>query len=557
MFPYLRSSAVTHLQMSHSFIVRLHFAFQSDDEYFFVLDFMAGGDFFAFLKRHRKLDENQTRFYAAEVLLALEYMHCYEPPIAYRDLKPENIMIGIDGHIKLTDFGFAKFFGEEIDPFGAAGSPRRERSHSIVGSAFYIAPEIVNSSKTEGHDLAVDFWSFGCLIYEMVCGHALFADPKSEAMFSQMKKSGQISKGATFQQFTMYYLFFSMPPLTRSNVARHRLLNTKESAVFPASVSKPLLSLLNNLLQRNPDLRCKSWAEVKQHEFFKVMCPPPPPPPPFQALTRSHTSVQSIDFTKLLEKRIDPPFVPSLSKGYQDISMFEDATAVDISISRPASKGHRPSDPGSPDAAQVQGFHFQAKTSQILTESAKKTRPLHDPARAPRPAPAEIPVFSNMRKSKSSESLDSIAKQAGPAAPTIELMQTAAQSSSAALDRAQRSPSIQPSPTAAAPLLDRSQRTSSEGSNVAQSSPPAAPVASSAAAAPSPAPAPSPPVPLPPALTPAELAVQFFASCGWESKAAAALLIEALADQKNPQLSDKKFQHAAAIFSNEITSAIL
>ncbi len=59
-------------QVSHAFIVRLHFAFQSDEEYFFVLDFMAGGDFFAFLKRHRKLDENQTRFYAAEVLLALE-----------------------------------------------------------------------------------------------------------------------------------------------------------------------------------------------------------------------------------------------------------------------------------------------------------------------------------------------------------------------------------------------------------------------------------------------------------------------------------------------------
>ena len=352
-----------------------------------------------------------------------------------------------------------------------------------------------------------------------------------------------------------------MPSLTCSNVARHRLLNTKESAVFPASVSKPLLSLLNNLLQRNPDLRCKSWAEVKQHEFFKVMCPLPPPPPPIQALMRSHTSVQSIDFTKLLEKRIDPPFVPSLSKGYQDISMFEDATAVDISISRPASKGHRLSiDPGSPDV-QVQGFHFQAKTSQILTESAKKTRPLHDSARAPRPAPAEIPVFSNMRKSKSSESLDSIAKQAekGPAAPAIELLQASAQSSSAALDRAQRSPSIQPSPTVLAPMLDRAQRTSSEGSNVAQSSPPAAPVASSAAAAPAPAPAPapSPPVPLPPAPTPAELAVQFFSSCGWESKAAAALLIEALADQKNPQLSEKKFQHAAAIFSNEITTAIL
>ena len=196
-------------QVSHAFIVRLHFAFQSDFEYFFVLDFMAGGDFFAFLKRHRKLNEDQTRFYAAEVLLALEYMHSYDPPIAYRDLKPENIMIGIDGHIKLTDFGFAKFFGEEMDPFDAAGSPRRERSHSIVGSAFYIAPEIVNSSKAEGHDLSVDFWSFGCLIYEMVCGHALFADPKSLAMFEQMKRSGQISKGSTFQQFTMCGCFCS------------------------------------------------------------------------------------------------------------------------------------------------------------------------------------------------------------------------------------------------------------------------------------------------------------------------------------------------------------
>lgn len=266
-------------QVSHTFIVRLHFAFQSDYEYFFVLDFMAGGDFFAFLKRHRKLDETQVRFYAAEVLLALEYMHSYEPPIAYRDLKPENIMIGIDGHIKLTDFGFAKFFGEEGDLFDSAGSPRRERSHSIVGSAFYIAPEIVNMAKSDGHDLSVDFWSFGCLIYEMVCGHALFADPRSEAMFNQMKKSGQISKGSTFQQFTMYvlipnfiFVLFSRqyPDVSFKPRTRHRLLHTQESAVFPASLSKPLLSLLNNLLQRNPDLRCKSWAQVKQHEFFKV-----------------------------------------------------------------------------------------------------------------------------------------------------------------------------------------------------------------------------------------------------------------------------------------------
>jgi hypothetical protein len=94
-----------------------------------------------------------------------------------------------------------------------------------------------------------------------------------------MKKSGQISKGSTFQQFTMYvlvpnfiFVLFSRqyPDVSFKPRIRHRLLHTQESAVFPASLSKPLLSLLNNLLQRNPDLRCKSWAQVKQHEFFKV-----------------------------------------------------------------------------------------------------------------------------------------------------------------------------------------------------------------------------------------------------------------------------------------------
>jgi serine/threonine protein kinase len=210
------------LQVSHKFIVQLHFAFQSEEEYFFVLDFMAGGDFYAFLKRHRKLDETQMRFYAAEVLLALEYMHSYDPPIAYRDLKPENIMIGVDGHIKITDFGFAKFFGEEVESSDAVGSkersPRRERSHSIVGSAYYIAPEIVVNAKKEGHDLSVDFWSFGCLMYEMVCGHALFCDAKSEALFQQMKKAGQLAKDSTFQQFTMYaviHMLASIPHFMR------------------------------------------------------------------------------------------------------------------------------------------------------------------------------------------------------------------------------------------------------------------------------------------------------------------------------------------------------
>jgi hypothetical protein len=240
-----------------------------------------------------------------------------------------------------------------------------------------------------------------------------------------------------------------------------------------------------------------------------------------------------MDFTKLVEKRIDPPFVPSLSKGYQDISMFEDATAVDIHLSRPTPSSRHQKDPGSPDITQIQGFNFQAKTSQILTESAKKTRPfVDDSSRPPRVPSSELPVFSNMRRSKSSESLDTAAaKHAVAGSPSIEPIQAPLLlvPVAAELEKAQSSPTI-PNPGKLSP------------------SPPADPAAVATASAPPPA---------PPKPSPVELAAQFFASCGWDSKAAAALLIEALADPSNPQLSDKKFQHAAALFSNEITSAIL
>lgn len=241
---------------------------------------------------------------------------------------------------------------------------------------------------------------------------------------------------------------------------------------------------------------------------------------------------QGMDFTKLVEKRIDPPFVPSLSKGYQDISMFEDATAVDIHLSRPTPSSRHQKDPGSPDITQIQGFNFQAKTSQILTESAKKTRPfVDDSSRPPRVPSSELPVFSNMRRSKSSESLDTAAKHAVAGSPSIEPIQAPLLlvPVAAELEKAQSSPTM-PNPGKLSP------------------SPPADPAAVATASAPPPA---------PPKPSPVELAAQFFASCGWDSKAAAALLIEALADPSNPQLSDKKFQHAAALFSNEITSAIL
>ena len=94
-------------KMNNPFVVQLHFAFQTKVKLFLVMDFMQGGELFFHLKKASKFDEVRTKFYAAEIVLALEYLHMKK--IIYRDLKPENILFDVDGHIKLCDFGLSKF----------------------------------------------------------------------------------------------------------------------------------------------------------------------------------------------------------------------------------------------------------------------------------------------------------------------------------------------------------------------------------------------------------------------------------------------------------------
>ena len=94
-------------KMNNPFIVQLHFAFQTNEKLYLVMDFMQGGEMFFHLKKASKFNEAKTKFYAAEIILALEYLH--KKKIIYRDLKPENILLDIDGHIKLTDFGLSKY----------------------------------------------------------------------------------------------------------------------------------------------------------------------------------------------------------------------------------------------------------------------------------------------------------------------------------------------------------------------------------------------------------------------------------------------------------------
>jgi len=141
-------------KIDHPFIVKMHRAFQSDNKLYFVLDFLNGGELFFHLKKEGRFTENKARFYASEVVLALEHLH--KNGIIYRDLKPENILLSDDGHLKLTDFGLSK-----------TGVMGNIQCYTFCGTPEYLAPEIVNG---KGHSKTVDWWSLGLLIYEMLSG---------------------------------------------------------------------------------------------------------------------------------------------------------------------------------------------------------------------------------------------------------------------------------------------------------------------------------------------------------------------------------------------------
>ena len=95
--------------MNHPFVVSLHYAFQSPERIFFVLDYANGGELFSHLMKKVRFLEKETRFYAAELILALDHLH--EMGFIYRDIKPENILLDSEGHVKITDFGLSKAVG--------------------------------------------------------------------------------------------------------------------------------------------------------------------------------------------------------------------------------------------------------------------------------------------------------------------------------------------------------------------------------------------------------------------------------------------------------------
>ncbi|XP_018050697.1 PREDICTED: RAC serine/threonine-protein kinase [Atta colombica] len=146
----------------------LKYSFQTADRLCFVMEYVNGGELFFHLSRSRVFGEDRTRFYGAEIISALGYLH--SQGIIYRDLKLENLLLDKDGHIKIADFGLCK---EDIT-YGRT-------TKTFCGTPEYLAPEVLEDND---YGRAVDWWGVGVVMYEMMCGRLPFYNKDHEKLFT-------------------------------------------------------------------------------------------------------------------------------------------------------------------------------------------------------------------------------------------------------------------------------------------------------------------------------------------------------------------------------------
>ena len=216
---------------NHPFISKLSYAFQDYEKLYLVTDFMPGGDLMHKLISYGKLSEKNSKLYASELFLAIDFLH--KNDIIFRDLKPDNILIDEIGHIKLTDFGLSKKFNCEIDNSinDSPNSQKSNKSHkitySICGTPSYIAPEVY---KGIGYSKEIDWWSFGIVIYEMLTGKFPF------------KRIGKGNK---------------------------KIFNLDVNFELKSPLSNDAKDLIGKLLEKDINNRLTEPFDIMNHSFFK------------------------------------------------------------------------------------------------------------------------------------------------------------------------------------------------------------------------------------------------------------------------------------------------
>jgi len=248
---HMRSEREVLCLIDHPFLIKLYHAFQNSTHLCFVMEFARGGEIYNHLSRCQQFSIPRCQLYGAEVVSAFSYLHSKN--IIYRDLKLENLLLDEDGHIKITDFGLCKILhNEELSTRTFCGTPE------------YLAPEILDD---EQYGLAVDWWSLGVVLHEMIVGKLPFQGQTQDELFDAITRN----------------------PL----------------ADIPQRVPEAAANILQQLLRKDP--RTRLGAEpgdanaVKTHMFFA-----------------------EIDWDRLERREITPQFVPTL-RDDDDTSGFDRA----------------------------------------------------------------------------------------------------------------------------------------------------------------------------------------------------------------------------------------
>uniref|UniRef100_A0AAQ5XLB0 protein kinase C n=1 Tax=Amphiprion ocellaris TaxID=80972 RepID=A0AAQ5XLB0_AMPOC len=231
----------------HPFLVNLYGCFQTADHVCFVMAYSPGGDLMTHI--HTSIfTEKQTQFYSSCVLLGLEFLH--QNKIVYRDLKLDNLLMDADGFVRIADFGLCK-----------EGMGHGDRTSTFCGTPEFLAPEVLIDNN---YTRSVDWWGLGVLIYEMLVGESPFPGDDEEEVFDSI---------------------------------------VNDDVRYPRFLSPESVSLIQKLLQKNPEMRLgageEDALEIKRHKFF-----------------------QGIDWDALLAKKLKPPFLPVI-RAPQDVSNFD------------------------------------------------------------------------------------------------------------------------------------------------------------------------------------------------------------------------------------------
>nr|XP_043633604.1 3-phosphoinositide-dependent protein kinase 2 [Erigeron canadensis] len=251
---YVKLERIVLDQLSHPGIIQLYFTFQDTFSLYMALESCEGGELFDQITRKGRLTEDEARFYAAEVVDALEYIH--KLGLIHRDIKPENLLLTSDGHIKIADFGSVKPMQDsQITVLPNAGSD--DKACTFVGTAAYVPPEVLNSSPaTIGNDL----WALGCTLFQMLSGTSPFKDASEWLIFQRI-------------------------------IAR--------DVKYPDYFSDHARDLIDKLLdidpQKRPGAGHDGYDALKNHPFFKGIdwCDIRSKSPPRLVLEKGHTSGRS------------------------------------------------------------------------------------------------------------------------------------------------------------------------------------------------------------------------------------------------------------------------